>query len=234
MNYKLRITFISDTTFGRGDGIAGLVDVEIEHDTNGLPEIRGRTLKGLLTEECANVLFQAGAADGDALCDTAALLFGRGGSTLDSDGLARFGPAQLLPDLRAVIAHEVATGRVRADQVLASLTAVRRQTSIDVTGVPARGSLRSSRVALRDLSLYADIEILDRQNLDSTHARALLGSCAASLRRGGLGRNRGRGRLACALIDTAGNDLTQDAIREFMAVALNHDARHQRQQEART
>jgi len=34
------------------------VDEEIEHDTfTGLPYLRGRTLKGLLVEECANILY---------------------------------------------------------------------------------------------------------------------------------------------------------------------------------
>ena len=58
MKLALTIELLTDTTFGRGDGVAGLVDEEVEHDSQtGLPIIRGRTLKGLLVEECANLLY---------------------------------------------------------------------------------------------------------------------------------------------------------------------------------
>jgi hypothetical protein len=30
--YQLRIQLLSDATFGRGDGVAGLIDQEVEHD----------------------------------------------------------------------------------------------------------------------------------------------------------------------------------------------------------
>ena len=45
--YYLKMLLLSDTTFGRGDGVAGLIDQEVEHDPNGFPYLRGRTLKGL-------------------------------------------------------------------------------------------------------------------------------------------------------------------------------------------
>ena len=56
-NMTLKITLKSATTFGRGDGVAGLVDREIEHDTNGFPFLRGRTLKGLLAESAENIVY---------------------------------------------------------------------------------------------------------------------------------------------------------------------------------
>ena len=37
----IKITLKSAATFGRGDGVPGLVDREIEHDTNGFPFLRG-------------------------------------------------------------------------------------------------------------------------------------------------------------------------------------------------
>jgi hypothetical protein len=55
--YTLRFELLSDTTFGRGDGVAGWVDQEVEHDADGLPFLHGRTLKGLLREEGVNILF---------------------------------------------------------------------------------------------------------------------------------------------------------------------------------
>lgn len=54
---KLKFILKSDATFGRGDGVAGLVDSEVQHDEYGLPFLGGRALKGLLEEECANIVF---------------------------------------------------------------------------------------------------------------------------------------------------------------------------------
>lgn len=55
--YWLKFTLKSDATFGRGDGVAGMVDSEVQHDSYGLPYLGGRTIKGLLGEECASILF---------------------------------------------------------------------------------------------------------------------------------------------------------------------------------
>jgi hypothetical protein len=57
MDLWLDIRLLSDGAFGRGEGVAGLVDSEVEHEPSELPFIRGRVLKGLLVEECANLLF---------------------------------------------------------------------------------------------------------------------------------------------------------------------------------
>ncbi len=97
---QLCLRLESDATFGRGEGLAGLVDEEIEYDVaTGLPFVRGRTLKGLLVEECANLLFalqKAGSPALPTLEASAERLFGRPGSDLESAALLHFGPA-LLP-----------------------------------------------------------------------------------------------------------------------------------------
>jgi len=225
MNFALDIHLLSDATFGRGDGVPGLVDVEIDHDVaTGLPMIRGRVLKGLLTEECGLLLYQAGIADGHALMRAAEALFGQSGSDLDSDGAAWIGPAQLPEDLRQAVRYAVLEEskpalKLTRERVLESLTAIRRQTANTETGVPEEGSLRSSRVLVRDITLSADIEIVQRSGLDMALACALLGACAAALRRGGLGRNRGRGWLDCTLRDAAGKSVTQDCVTAFIQAA---------------
>ena len=216
---QLRFTLLSDATFGRGDGVAGLVDEEIEHDTlTGLPYLRGRTLKGLLVEECANILYalQRNPAY-DALCQAARDLFGNPGSTLDDDGLLHIGHAQLPQTLRDAIATDVKAGRLSANDILESLTAIRRQTAIDDSGAPERESLRAMRVLLRDLPLQAD---LTSEAPISDHHRALLVACALGLRRAGIGRNRGRGRLGKMqlhdlLITEGETEITQKAFDKF-------------------
>jgi len=198
MKHELHLGLLSDATFGRGDGVAGLVDEEVEHDAaTGLPFIRGRTLKGLLVEECANILY---ALNGRAaqFDEAAKFLFGQSGSAVDDDALMRIGPALLSASLRAAVKVDVAAGLLTAADVLESLTAIRRQTAMDETGAPERGSLRAMRVVLRDTPLVAELTF--REKPPAT-ALPLLAACALGLRRGGTGRNRGRGRLEAFVDD---------------------------------
>ena len=199
--YYLTITLHSDATFGRGEGVAGLVDVEIEHDQHGLPYISGRTLKGLLVEECANLRYavdgklRATSTGQPTLDELAAWLFGVSGATRgDSLGLLHIGAAGLPPDLRTAI---LAERRLTPQQVLASLTTIRRQTSIDAQdGAPEAASLRTMRALVRGTTLLAR---LDFAQAPDERALALLAACALGVRRGGSGRNRGRGRLSMLL-----------------------------------
>ena len=218
MQLELRLTLQSDATFGRGDGVAGLVDLEVEHDAaTGLPFLRGRTLKGLLTEECANLLYalKGNTFIHETLSTTAGLLFGSGGSGLVDDGWLRVGPALLPQSLRDAVEADVKAGRLTPTDVLESLTDIRRQTAIQDSGAPDTGSLRSMRVVLRETTFIAALHITDRKGLSYENARALLAACALGLRRGGLGRNRGRGRLSARLCDEAGNDITSAGFRRL-------------------
>lgn len=210
---NLHLTLLSETTFGRGDGMAGLVDQEITHDpVTGLPFLRGRTLKGLLVEECANILNSVQAMhppQEQSLRKAARFLFGEPGSHLHDDANMRVGMAQLPPELRTAVETAIATKEWTKENVLDSLTAIRQQTAVDnTTGIPQTGSLRAMRVLLRKTELIACLEFA--QKPDET-ALALLAACAASLHRAGTGRNRGRGRLRAVLAseETMANHLAQ-------------------------
>src|SRR2546425_9814063 len=127
MTLTLRLELLSDTTFGRGDGVAGLVDQEVEHDPQtGLPLVRGRTLKGLLVEECSALLFALQLQKCAALPRleaTAAFLFGVAGSTLADDARLRIGPALLPADLRRAVAADVHRNDPRPADALEARTA---------------------------------------------------------------------------------------------------------------
>jgi hypothetical protein len=230
MKMRLHLLLESDATFGRGDGVAGLVDEEVEHDEYGLPYLRGRTLKGLLVEECANILFtlkQARLSETKQheLEEAAQYLFGRAGSTLSDDALAQFGAARLPKDLRDALiadveAYEQLKGGLSPTEVLESLTSIRRQTAVDAqTDAPEKGSLRSMRVLLRGISLIADVDLNDNELKpeQQTMALALLAACALGLRRAGTGRNRGRGRLAASLCNEGNQDVTGEHFQRFRA-----------------
>lgn len=211
MEMFIRLTLKSDATFGRGEGVAGLVDEEIEHDfETGLPFLRGRTLKGLLVEECSNILYALERQNNRILKEiegAAKFLFGRPGSAIGDLAGMHVGPAQLPLELRRAVKTQINQEKLTAAEVLDSLTAIRYQTAVDdKTGAPEKGSLRSLRVVLRDISLTAALTFEDEPK---RCARGLLAGCAFSLRRAGVGRNRGRGRLKARLLNNQNEDLTQ-------------------------
>jgi hypothetical protein len=195
---ELHLKLLSDATFGRGDGVAGLVDAEVEHDAYGLPFLRGRTLKGLLVEECSNILYSLrGNARYDELESASRRLFGSPGSGLDTAGILRVGAAQLPQDLREAVQAAIDAKTLTMSDVLESLTAIRKQTAVDASnGTPDEGSLRAMRVILREAHFTAQLDFVEEP---SDTELALLTACVKGFRRAGTGRNRGRGRLVAWL-----------------------------------
>ncbi|MCB0174066.1 MAG: RAMP superfamily protein [Anaerolineae bacterium] len=212
--YKLRLELQSETTFGRGDGLAGVVDREVEHDPFGLPYLRGRTLKGLLAEECANMLYvlkQQQPRLEQKYMPVAARLFGQPGSGLEQDVYLYFGDAVLPHDLRLAVQAEVEQNHISRLDVLEALTDIRRQTAVDETGVPDPHSLRSMRVILPELFFEADLIFTETPTPEAIN---LLNLCAMALRRAGTGRNRGRGRIKATLFDPHKQPVRFEPLRE--------------------
>lgn len=224
--YTLKIKLLSDATFGRGDGVAGLVDQEVEHDRYGFPYLRGRTLKGLLSEECDNLITVL--PDDNQRQHWQKIsnrLFGIPGSTLETQAKIHVGDACLPRDLRKAIATQLDSEQdkkrrnpkykpaLTSTDILESLTTIRRQTAIDPEdGAPTEHSLRSARVILRELpfesKLLFDREI-NQDFEDDKDMLALLTVGTLALRRIGGGRNRGRGHVQCSLHDSS-NEITKD------------------------
>ena len=212
-NYKLKIKLLSDTTFGRGDGVAGIVDQEVEHDSYGLPYLRGRTLKGLLSEECDNLIHSL-VDNQKHWQELVCKLFGISGSGLDIMAAVHIGDARLPSDLQQAVAHAIQENNLTSRQILSSLTSIRRQTAISAeTGVAEAKSLRSARVVIRELefisNLFFEAETVAEDML------TLLAVGTLALRHIGSGRNRGRGHVQCTLHDADGNDITQNHIHRF-------------------
>lgn len=196
----------SDATFGRGDGIPGLVDHEVAVDADGCPYLHGRTLKGLLGEVCADILF---ALDHKQPWKAAAdRLFGVPGSGYQQ-GILRIGHAQLPIALRSTIQH---TKDWTPQDVIDSLTTVRRQTAMDIGGAPDPRTLRSMRVILRKTYFAAELTVM--KPID-TMEKALLAACAKGLRRAGTARNRGRGRLHAWIEDAHKQKVCDDWFTKF-------------------
>jgi len=211
MRYYLTVHIKSATTFGTGQGVAGLVDVEIEHDSQtGFPFIGGRSLKGLLVEEWVNIRY-ALSNRSTTWENYAQRLFGLPGATTTYNDAAtvqkptanenaaelHVGAAMLPQDLRATLRWQIQHRGLKPDDVLASLTAIRRQTAIKAdTGAADPGTLRAMRVLLPETPMIAPLDF-DTQP-DETML-SLLAACVLAVRSGGTGRNRGRGRIALLL-----------------------------------
>lgn len=214
--YNIQITLKSDTTFGCGDSVAGYIDTEVGHDEFGLPYLHGRTLKGLLQEECANILFSLSQdatftkiSDFETASNN---LFGKSGSDLDADAKMNVGDAVIQEDLANALKFAIEKNQINADEVLQSLTTIRRQTAMSENGSPKPESLRSMRVILSETIFESNVSFNEDFEIDSDEI-TLLGMSCAALRRVGLGRNRGRGKVTVRLIGT--NDLTDLCLKKF-------------------
>lgn len=223
-HYQLQMTLLRDTTFGRGDGLAGLIDQEVEYDAAGFPYLRGRTLKGLLSEECDGIVAMLPNPGG--WLTALDRLFGRAGSDDTVSARWQIGDARLPADLRQRVAAEQAPDPSAAPggmpltprDVLESLTTLRRQTAIDpVLGTPDDRSLRASRVIVRGLLLTADL--YPQEAAPAASDLALLAAGCLALRHAGLGRNRGRGALRCTLHTADGTDVTEIQFQRFVELS---------------
>lgn len=223
MIYHLNFTLLSDATFGRGEGVPGLVDEEAEHNRYGLPYLRGRTLKGLLVEECANILYalrrQQPPVDKYRQWQIAAdRLFGVSGTTTGETAILRISDACLPDDLQQTVAWQIERNQLTRLDVLESLTAIRRQTAMDAeTGRPDDGSLRAMRVILRQTPFSAHLRFIQRPDPIEL---ALLSACVQAFRWAGVGRNRGRGQLTARLLDEQQKDVTAAHFEHFKKEAL--------------
>jgi hypothetical protein len=192
---RLVIELLSDATFSRGQGTAGQVDIEIEHDKDGAPLIGGKTVRGLLRDGWLSMQ-----AHFPELREAAGRVLGHSQSMEDGCRL-RIGDAQLPASLLGAVraARTRVDTPLRSEDVLGMLTQIRHQTAEErETGAPAETTLRASRVALRGLSFEAPLGWLNGHKISQEELR-VLALCALSVRHGGLLRNRGRGHLRITL-----------------------------------
>ena len=204
----IRFTLQSDGAFGRGDGVAGLVDAEVQHDQFGLPFLNGKTLKGLLAAECSEVLYALKQVDLSTISDwesAASFLFGQPGSRASDIGRMIVGNAQLPEDLQTWVRNDfrllanAEKGKMRRAN-LESLTTLRRQTAVDhKSGASKDNSLRTIRAITRGVTFTARLAFTEPV---SERACWLLAASVQAFHRAGTGRNRGYGRLKAQLYDS--------------------------------
>lgn len=190
----LRIHLLSDTVPGRGEGVAGLVDTEIDHDALGFPYLHGRRIKGLLAAQCAEIL---GALRLQGRLGTWEMdangLFGTAGAATDTSAHVTFGHAKLAHNLEQGIG-ELKLSRL---DVLNALTLIRRQTKVEASGAAQDKSLRATRAIRRGLVFTSTVRFHGKP---VPRTIGLLAACAASLQHIGVHRARGFGHVKTQLI----------------------------------
>lgn len=209
---QLEIKLLSDTAFGRGEGSAGQVDVEVDYDPQtGLPFIHARRLKGLLVESCSEILYALNPVETDdhnqyppsPYEDEALYLFGIPGSTLSTQAKMTIYDATFSSNFIA----SVKASKFSVADVLASWTSIHSSTAASTLGVPDKGSLRSIRVIKQDATFYAPIDFMDEPSYETIQ---LLNMIAQNTRRAGLGRNRGWGHIQVQLIADDGQSVPNE------------------------
>jgi len=213
--YLLAIQLKSDATFSSGEGLAGAIDTDVQHDEYGFPFLGGRTLKGLLAAAGADILFAMRSQVKSRFENEYTRLFGRPGSKEGDTAILHVGDARLPIDLHTLIAYEIEQKKtLTREEVLKSLTATRRQTAIDeFTGAPKVRSLRSSRVILRETPFESELIFFD----DPTDRDMIFfAAIVKAFRQAGTGGNRGRGALVARLYDgISKKDVTDDYFARF-------------------
>ena len=200
----ITVELLSDTTFSRGEGTAGAVDVEIERDEHGLPFVGGKTLRGLLRDSWLSLQEHFG-----SLFPAARRIYGPT-EELEETGILRIGDARLGEEIRSWVswAGERKEHPFPAPVILDALTDIRAQTAEDrLTAAPAETTLRVVRVALRGLVFEASLTWLALPTEDDVRCLAVGG---LATRHAGLARNRGLGFVRLAL------DGDHDGTRRFV------------------
>lgn len=209
-SYQLEITLDSETIFGSGHSMPGLVDIEIEKDSRSFPYLKGKTIKGKLREQAMllNQLYKT--KDGQPLDKVLSRLFGLEG--YEQGAILAFSDARLPVKVEQELKHGLEIGLFTENELFSGLTEIRSMTSINEEGTAAHGSLRSARVLRKGLRFEAELTF--REEAEKLEL-SLLALAATMLQQLGTMQNRGKGAVRCRLLKD-GVDLSQQMADEFI------------------
>jgi len=205
-HYTLRITLLSDTLIGSGEGHGATVDSDVVFDELGIPYIPAKRVKGCLRDSLTGIFEMFTMAGINAAFDMTIHngefqavrdLFGSKGM---QDPAPVYFSDLTIPgykENRMWLDHIMRRypGTVSAEAVLNTFTDIRYQTSINEQGVAKDHSLRSSRVIRKNEVFEGDIGI----ESESIDGEMLIALASENLRSIGTKRTRGFGDVLCEL-----------------------------------
>jgi CRISPR-associated protein Csx10 len=203
----MKITTISHTLIGSGEGFGALIDADVIFDEVGFPYIPGKRVKGLLRQSAEEIIEMMKLSklaiknidNADALFNN---LFGKSGQEKSSDlYISNFylkGYNELAEQIKILIDKNAQT--ISVQDILENYTSIRTQTKIDESsGTAEENSLRTSRVLNKNLEFFGELEFYS----NSTGIKELLVLSTENLRRMGTMRSRGFGEVQCTIIDNS-------------------------------
>jgi hypothetical protein len=195
-----KIELLSASCFaGSAPDPVGTADHVQELDELGLPRIGARSLRGLLVEEVSLLIRVLEERDEATWHGAASRLLGEPGTR---EGRLWLDDARWASEAeREALEAGIATEPPLASLATRATTIVRAQTALDEeTGTAARGSLRSARLASAGTVLRAEVRYRGGWQGASPEEKALLAAGVSLVRRGGMHRTRGWGRICSTLV----------------------------------
>ncbi|MDR2132078.1 MAG: hypothetical protein LBP30_01895 [Clostridiales Family XIII bacterium] len=176
---KLLIELKSDLCSFGGNGFAGVVDMDLEFDTDGLPFLPTKRMKGLLRESALDILDCCDADKHKEYKESFDLVFGVAG---------REHAGALILD----------NGRLANASHVDDCTSLRTRTAME-DGQAKEHSLRTMRVVNRGSIFEARMEFPEER-------RGFIELCCKGVRHMGLNRTRGYGEVCCRIEEQAGDE----------------------------
>jgi len=204
----IRIITESQVLIGSGEGWGSVIDSDVVMNKFGVPVFPGRRLKGLL-KESAEEIYEIMEAWGRGTRFDPARVFGEAGrpAAIRVYNLGLQGGDEINKWLKWAFCYFGPQAGMTRENIISVFTEIRAQTAINDNGVAEENSLRVTRVLRKGLEFAGEIELAEPTDDDLI----LLGLACANLKWCGGKRNRGFGRIRCALYDGQKN-LTEDAI----------------------
>ena len=179
---KIRVELISDLCPASGNSFAGHIDTDICFDSQGLPYIPGKRLKGCLRECGLDIL-----SVDDTDLGKFNKLFGETGSSVSEALNIDNGRLENYEDILSQI------GDAHSTELADVYTSIRTRTRMK-GGKAAPGTLRAARVLNQEQVYEFPVTL-------APDTEGFLDLCVKSLRSMGLNRSRGLGEVTCRLLD---------------------------------
>ena len=214
--FTLEVTALSPLHLGSGRADVN-VDAEVVHDRAGLPYFPGKRLKGLIYESALEVLEMSELAGLNLFTEEEMEeLFQH---NVQSDTQMTIPNLQLASEEAArqmeedwLYLQQHYPDLVSAQDVLSLYTSLRYQTMIDrETGTAAETSLRNIRVVDEGLTFCGTVRLKGGTRKKLT----ILALALRNLSQAGMKRNRGFGRISCAMLQH-GKDIRSVLVNEAL------------------
>lgn len=189
--YRIKMELQSETMFGSGQSIPGVIDTDIQYDEYGLPYMHAKTLKGHIGEQMRWIV-DLKQMD-TAICSR---LLGSPDTEGDkTNGKLHFGNVRLSHAVEARLMAALEAGLLSKEELLESLTVSYSFTSLDDEGIAKDHTLRRVRMLRKGLVFEADIHAEELMEAEE----GLLYAAVGALQHVGSYKSKGKGLVRCEL-----------------------------------